>query len=134
MSNSGDSNSLVKSRALRILLLIAGWFFIGLALAGVIIPLLPTTPFLLVAAACFMRSSPRFYQWLLNNKLFGKYIRDYKEKKGVPVNVKLVALIFLWASILVTALFLISILWLQILLFCIAAAVTLHIMLIKTKR
>ena len=125
---------IVKNRFFRVLLLIAGWFFISLAITGAIIPLIPTTPFLLVAAACFYRSSPRFYHWLLNNKLFGKYIRDYKEKKGVPVNVKLVALIFLWSSIVVSAFFLIPILWLQILLVCIAIAVTIHISMIKTKR
>ena len=132
--NGNSSNGIVKNRFVRILLLIAGWFFISLAIAGAIIPLVPTTPFLLVAAACFFRSSPRFYKWLLNNKLFGKYIRDYKENKGVPVNVKLVALIFLWTSILVSAFILVPILWLQILLAGIAIAVTIHILLIKTKR
>ncbi|MBC8314767.1 MAG: YbaN family protein [Bacteroidales bacterium] len=126
--------TIVKNRFVRILLLVSGWFFIGLALAGAIIPLVPTTPFLLIAAACFYRSSSRFYQWLMNNKLFGQYIRDYKEKKGVPLNVKLVTLIFLWSSILVSAFILVPILWLQILLIAIAVAVTIHIALIKTKR
>jgi len=132
--DGNNSNGVVKNRFVRILLLMAGWFFVSLAIAGAVLPLVPTTPFLLIAAACFYRSSSRFYQWLMNNKLFGKYIRDYKEKKGVPLNVKLVALIFLWASILVSAFILAPILWLQILLITIAVAVTVHIALIKTKR
>ena len=126
--------AIVKNQFVRILLLMAGWLFVSLAIVGAVLPLVPTTPFLLIAAACFYRSSSRFYQWLMNNKLFGKYIRDYKEKKGVPLNVKLVALIFLWASILVSAFILVPILWLQILLIAIAVAVTVHIALIKTKR
>ena len=132
--DGNNSNGVVKNRFVRILLLMAGWFFVSLAIAGAVLPLVPTTPFLLIAAACLYRSSSRFYQWLMNNKLFGKYIRDYKEKKGVPLNVKLVALIFLWASILVSAFILAPILWLQILLITIAVAVTVHIALIKTKR
>jgi len=132
--DGNNSNGVVKNRFVRMLLLIAGWFFLSLAIVGAVLPLVPTTPFLLIAAACFYRSSSRFYHWLLNNKFFGKYIRDYKEKKGVPLNVKLVALIFLWASILVSAFILVPILWLQILLITIAVAVTVHIALIKTKR
>ena len=135
MSNSGNNPSgIVKNRFVRILLLMAGWLFVSLAIVGAVLPLVPTTPFLLIAAACFYRSSSRFYQWLMNNKLFGQYIRDYKEKKGVPLNVKLVTLIFLWSSILVSAFILVPILWLQILLIAIAVAVTVHIALIKTKR
>ena len=126
--------AIVKNQFVRILLLMAGWLFVSLAIIGAVLPLVPTTPFLLIAAACFYRSSSRFYQWLMNNKLFGQYIRDYKEKKGVPLNVKLVTLIFLWASILVSAFILVPILWLQILLIAIAVAVTVHIALIKTKR
>ena len=126
--------AIVKNQFVRILLLMAGWLFVSLAIVGAVLPLVPTTPFLLIAAACFYRSSSRFYQWLMNNKLFGQYIRDYKEKKGVPLNVKLVTLIFLWSSILVSAFILVPILWLQILLIAIAVAVTVHIALIKTKR
>jgi len=132
--NGNQSSGIVKNRLVRILLLIAGWFFISLAIVGVILPLVPTSPFLLVAAACFFRSSPRFYHWLMNNKFIGKYIRDYQEKKGIPLNVKILALIFLWASILVSACFLLQILWLQIFLVGIAIAVTVHISLIKTKK
>jgi len=132
--NGNKSNGIVKNRFVRISLLIAGWFFVGLAIIGAILPLVPTTPFLLIAATCFYKSSARFYNWLMNNHVFGKYIRDYKEKKGIPIKVKLLTLLFLWASILVSAFILVPILWVQILLIGIAIAVTIHIALIKTKQ
>ncbi len=132
--NGNSPKGVVKNPVLRYLLLIAGFMFICLALIGIVLPLLPTTPFLLVAAACFYKSSPRFFTWLMTNKFFGKYIRDYKDKKGVPWKVKLSTLILLWASLLVSAFIFVSLLWVKILLLVIGSGVTIHILLIKTKK
>ena len=132
--DDNKSNGIVKNRALRLLLLVCGWVLVGLAALGLVLPLIPTTPFLLVAAACFYRSSNRFYNWLMTNKLFGKYIRDFTNKKGIPLKVKLGALLFLWTSLLVSAFVFVSILWVQILLIGIGFGVSIHILLIKTKR
>jgi len=132
--NGNRKEGVVKNRLLRYTLLTAGSFSVGLAILGIVLPLLPTTPFLLLAAACFYKSSPRFYNWLINNKLFGKYIRDYKDKKGVPLKVKIFALLFMWSVLLFSALYFVPYLWVQILLFGIAISVTVHILLIKTKR
>ena len=68
---------------LRWVLLGLGWLFVGLGLAGVLLPVLPTTPFVLLAAACFARSSGRFYAWLLANGLFGPLIRDWQEHRAI---------------------------------------------------
>ncbi len=76
----------------RVLLLGAGFLFVGLAALGVFLPLLPTTPFLLVAAACFARSSPRFYRALLGNRIFGPLIRDWREHRAVPLRAKVMAI------------------------------------------
>jgi uncharacterized membrane protein YbaN (DUF454 family) len=76
---------------LRGLLLGAGLLCVGLAALGVFLPLLPTTPFLLVAAACFARSSPRFYRALLDNKVFGPLIRDWREHGAIPLRAKVLA-------------------------------------------
>jgi len=70
---------------------------------------------------------------MMNNKLFGKYIRDYKEKKGVPLRIKIGTLLFLWVSILSSVLFVVEALWVQLVLIAIAAGVTIHIGLMKTK-
>ena len=68
-----------------------GTFFVGLGIIGIFLPLLPTTPFLLLAAACYARSSKRFYNWLLNNKWFGNYIKNYRERKGIPLQIKIIS-------------------------------------------
>ena len=73
------------------MLLGTGFLFVGLAAVGVVLPVLPTTPFLLVAAACFARSSPRFYEWLLQNRVFGPLIRDWREHRCIPLHAKVLA-------------------------------------------
>lgn len=75
------------------LLITIGFISVGLGTAGVFLPLLPTTPFLLLAAACFIRSSDRFYQWLIHNKWFGSYIQDYREHRALQLLLLLIAAI-----------------------------------------
>lgn len=76
----------------RVLFLCLGSFFVGLATLGVVLPLLPTTPFLLLAAACYARSSKRFYDWLLANRIFGPTIRQWQENRCVALRTKIVAI------------------------------------------
>ncbi|MGO2335193.1 DUF454 family protein [Providencia sp.] len=72
----------------KIFLIMVGWLAVILAFAGVILPVLPTTPFLLLAAWCFSRSSPRFHHWLLYRSWFGGYIRHWQKYKGLPKGAK----------------------------------------------
>ena len=81
-----------SSALLRWLLLATGLVFVGLAALGAVLPVLPTVPFLLVAAACFARSSARFYQWLLSNGVFGPLIRDWRETRTIPLRAKVSAI------------------------------------------
>lgn len=83
----------------RYALLAVGAFSLGLGLVGIFLPVLPTTPFLLVAAACFMRSSERLHRWLLAHPLFGCYIADYQAGRGIPARAKMTALALVWTSI-----------------------------------
>ena len=78
---------------------ILGLCSVGLGVLGAFLPLLPTTPFLLLAAACFVRSSRRFYLWLVNHKHLGPWIRDYLEGNGIPLKGKVYAIGLMWASI-----------------------------------
>jgi uncharacterized membrane protein YbaN (DUF454 family) len=119
---------------MRILLIVCGTIFTALGVIGILVPLLSTTPFLLLAAACYARSSERFYNWLLNNRLFGRYVRDYLEKRGISLRVKVIILIVLWVTITLSVILATDALWLKILLVAIAIAVTAHILYIKTLR
>lgn len=71
---------------------ILGFVFVGLALLGVIMPLLPTTPFLLLAAGCFSKSSQRCHQWLNSNRLFGPIIKNWEQTRSVTLHTKIVAI------------------------------------------
>ncbi len=76
----------------RIVLILLGFLFVALGGAGLVLPVMPTTPFLLVAAACFARSSPRFHDWLLNLRLFGPLIKNWQETRSLPRKTKLLAI------------------------------------------
>lgn len=88
----------MKTAVLRSTLNIIGVIAVVLAILGVFLPLLPTTPFLLLASACFARGSERMHRWLLGNKLFGSAIRDFEQGKGIPRTAKISAVVLLWAS------------------------------------
>jgi hypothetical protein len=93
---------------------------------------MPTTPFLLLAVACFAKSSEKLYNLIINSKLFGKYIKNYREKRGIPLRGKIIAISSMWISISYVNIFTAISLWLKIL-FCITAlAVTIHILSFKT--
>jgi len=106
----------------------------GLGIAGIFIPILPTTPFLLLAAYCYTRSSNRLYHWLLRNRLFGAYVKSYIEGRGMPLRFKILTILLLWTSIGLTVAFSVQHIALRTVLILVAVGVTLHISLIKTKR
>ena len=132
MGTKPNQRDLISNKFFRYLLIIAGTIFLGLGIIGIFLPILPTTPFLLLATACYTRSSKRFYDWLLHNKWFGSYIKNYREGEGVPLKVKVYTISLLWITILFSAFFIISIFWMRVVLILIAAAVTVHILTIKT--
>jgi len=113
---------------------VAGTISLGLGATGVFLPILPTTPFLLLSAACYYKGSERMHRWLLNNKLFGSYIRNYKEGKGISQIGKIFTLFLLWITIGYSALFMVSSYVVQIVLFAVAIAVTVHVATLPTLR
>lgn len=90
-ANEPPAGDVVASPYLRGLLQALGWIAVGFAAIGVVLPGWPTTPFLLVAAALFARSSPRFYRWLWNHRIFGPVVRDMRSGRGLPVGTKVFA-------------------------------------------
>ena len=123
---------IVSNRILRALLLGLGTMSVILGVIGIVIPLLPTTPFLLLAAWCYARSSRRFYRWLVSNRLFGEYIKDYHEGRGISRSVKALVLATLWTTIVLSAYLFMEQLWIRIVLLVIAITVSWHILSIKT--
>lgn len=117
----------------RQLLLTAGTVSLAVGIIGIFIPVLPTTPFLLLAAVCYLHSSPRFYNWLMNNRWLGAYIRNYIEGRGIPLKVKLFTIIVLWATIGIS-IWLVANTVVTVILLIVAAGVTLHIILIRARQ
>lgn len=113
-------------------LLSLGVLATAVGLIGILVPILPTTPFLLLAAACFVRSSDRMYRWLTSNPLLGGFIRNYREQRAVSTRSKLVALGLLWGVIGYTALTPATAGWLRLLLAAIAIGVTIHLLRLRT--
>ena len=113
-------------------LFVAGSVALALGIVGVFVPLLPTTPFLLLAAACFIRSSPRAYRWLMGNRLLGGYIRSYRSGAGIPLGVKVFTLSLLWLTIGYSALYIVQNTWIRVGLGLVAIGVTAHIVTIRT--
>ena len=114
-------------------LMFAGTIFVGIGILGIFLPLLPTTVFFLMAAWCYARSSKKFYNWLHHNKYFGKYLKNYREGKGIMLSGKISSITVLWCGILYS-LFTIQLLAIRLLLIAIAIGVTIHIVLIPTNK
>lgn len=123
----------------RWLWLVAGLICVALGAIGIMLPILPTTPFLLAAAACFCKSSTRMYNWLLNNKWFGEYIRNYREGKGIPLKTKITALTVLWITIVISTVFFLNrilppqlVLPMQLTMLAVAVGVSIHVIRLPT--
>lgn len=119
---------------MKTLCIILGSISLALGILGIFLPLLPTTPFLLLTAALYFKGSPRLYNWLLNHRHFGPYIRNFRENKAIPLRAKVISLVLMWGTMLYCIFFLIPLLWVKILLGLIAAGVTYHILSFKTLR
>ena len=118
----------------RQLLIVAGTISTAVGVVGIFVPILPTTPFLLLAAACYLRSSQKFYHWLLNNRFFGAYVRNYLQGRGMPLKLKVLTILLLWVTIACSAVFAVQELIIRVILALIAIGVTTHIILIKNSQ
>ena len=131
MSNNLNKNEQFLRKPIKGLLIATGTFFIGLGIVGIFVPVLPTTPFLLISATLYAKSSKSFYNWLVNNKILGRYIKNYREGKGIPLKLKIITIALLWITIGCSAIFAIDIFWVRVMLVIIAIGVTIHIIRIK---
>ena len=121
-----------STRIFKGLLMVIGSLSVVLGVVGIFLPLLPTTPFLLLAAACFVRSSPRFYQWLVQHPRLGTYILHYLNGEGMPKRAKWLTIAMIWSTISISAFFFVPIFWVKCLLFFIAACVSIYLLKLPT--
>lgn len=122
-----------RSKGVRLAFLIAGHVCLGLAVAGIVLPLLPATVFLLAAAACYARGSQKFYDWLLHHKWFGPPIKDWQRHRAMTVKSKVVAIVSVVAGVSVS-MFLVKQPWMRIGLGVVVVGVTVTVLLIKTRK
>ena len=122
-----DSNH-VKSDILRWILICCGWVSIVAGVIGIFLPLVPTVPFLLLAVACFARSSVRFHSWLVDHTHLGPLLRDYLKGKGIPLRAKRLAIGMVWVSFPASTFLFAQALWLKVLLMAVAAGITLYLL------
>lgn len=117
---------------MRYILAFLGSVSLVLGIVGIFVPMLPTTPFLLLTAALYFRSSPRLYAWLMNHPRLGTYIRNFRENKAIPLRVKVISVSLVWATLLYCAFGIAHEWWLSSLFLLLATGITIHILHYKT--
>lgn len=131
ISSSWEIKIMIRKSIKKYLLIFIGSISLGLGMIGVFIPVLPTTPFLLFTAFCYIRSSARLYDWLINHKIFGSYLYNYLTYRAIKRSVKRGALIFLWITLLIS-IWIVSNLHLRIFLVTVGIGVSIHLLTLKT--
>ena len=121
-AGAGEELPLAGSALARRLYLVAGSIALALGVLGIFLPLLPTTPFVLLAAACYARGSPRFHGWLLAHRTFGPLIHEWQRHRAIPYRTKLAAISLMSATLGVSIVFFIDPLWLKLLLAAVGLA------------
>jgi hypothetical protein len=128
-----SATPLPGNRVRKCCLLTAGLLSTGLAVLGIFLPLLPTVPLLLLAAACFARSSEPFYRWLVEHRQLGPLLQPYLEGAGIPRRTRVKAIALVWVTIPASAFLLVTLPWVRALMFAVALAVTLYLLRLPTR-
>jgi uncharacterized membrane protein YbaN (DUF454 family) len=119
-------------KIIRGLYFVFGTVFLLLGGIGVFLPILPTTPFLLLSVAFYYKSSKRMHHWMLNNRWFGDYLRNYAEGKGISLKAKIFTASLLWIFIIYSVLYAVNNIIIQLVLIIIAVGVTIHLIKLPT--
>ena len=119
---------------MKYLLIVLGSISLALGVIGIFLPLLPTTPFLLLSAALYVRSSDELYQWLIHQKYLGTYIRNFREHKAIPLRAKIISVAMVWATLTYCAIMVSEEIWIKIIFLILATGITWHILSYKTMK
>jgi len=117
---------------MKYLLIILGSICLALGVIGIFLPLLPTTPFLLLAAALYFRSSEKLYQWLIQQKHLGSYIRNFREYRAIPLRAKIISVSMVWITLIYCTITISEQIWVKSLFIILAISITWHILSYKT--
>lgn len=123
---------MVYLKSLRKIYICLGYLFVSFAIIGIFIPVLPTTPLLLLAAALFARSSPRLHYWILKHPLLGSYLRDYYRHKAIPLRIKIVSVTLILLSFSISIIFIVESIFFKVVLGLIGTWVIYYILKLKT--
>lgn len=134
MNYSKEEVKSLKPGLIRYAYLVSGFLLVAIGVIGIFLPLLPTTIFLILASACFVKSSPKANEWLRNNKYLGQYLKNYQDGTGLTIKSKIFTLIFLWSSILFSAYYFTEEFYIRMILLAIAVGVSIHIITIKNRQ
>ena len=121
-----------KLSARNAIITITGFICLGLGSIGVFLPIMPTTPFILLAALCFSSANKKIYGWLQQSSFFGQFIDNYRTRQGIKKSHKISSIVFLWAGLFISMVK-VQILWVCLILTIVGVCVTVHLLLIKTK-
>jgi hypothetical protein len=118
MNDPGQERGEVRSQShlVRVLFNLAGAIALGLGILGIFLPLLPTTPFVLLAAACFARGSERFHQWLLASPTFGPMVQEWEGHRSLPYRTKITAIVLMSLTMAISIAFFVGSVWLKVVL------------------
>ena len=119
---------------MKYILIILGSISLALGVIGIFLPLLPTTPFLLLSAALYVRSSENLYNWLINQKYLGTYIRNFREHKAIPLHAKIISISMIWITLTYCAITVSESIWVKALFILLAIGVSWHILSYKTSK
>lgn len=113
---------------------ITGWVSLVLGFIGVVMPLMPTAPFLIVAAACFAKTDPAMQQRMLRLPIVGRYLGDIAEGKALPPWLQVLSILFVWATVIYTTVLVVKSIWLKLALWLLAVVTSLHVLLMGRGR
>lgn len=134
MNENSEIKNLQLPKLYRYFYLISGFLLVAIGVIGIFLPLLPTTIFLILASACFVKSSPKANEWLRNHRVLGIYIKNYQDKTGLNIRAKIFNIAFLWIMILISAFYFTDEFYIKVILLLIAVGVTIHLLMIKIKK
>lgn len=134
MNENSEIKNIQLPKFYRYFYLISGFLLVAIGVIGIFLPVLPTTIFLILASACFVKSSPKANEWLRNHRVLGIYIKNYQDKTGLTIKAKIFNIAFLWIMILLSAFYLTDEFYIKVILLLIAVGVTIHLLMIKTKK
>jgi len=134
LPNSVEQHSVELTGFRKYFYLVSGVILVTIGVIGIFLPVLPTTIFLILASGCFVKGSPRANEWLRNHKILGAYIKNYQDGTGLTVKSKVINILLLWTMILISAFLFTEEISIRIILIAIAIGVTIHLLMVKTKK